>query len=80
VAPGDHAVIATLAACGMCEHCADGRPTAFRSTLVNWTKPSTLDGEQIFNFAATSAFVERTVVCDIQWLKIPKDVPRRSPR
>jgi S-(hydroxymethyl)glutathione dehydrogenase/alcohol dehydrogenase len=78
VAPGDHVVIATLAACGMCEYCADGRPTACRSTLANWTKPFTLDGEQIFNFAATSAFVERTVVRDIQCVKIPKDVPLSS--
>jgi Zn-dependent alcohol dehydrogenase len=78
VKPGDHVVIATLAACGMCEYCADGRPTACRSTLANWTKPFTFDGEEIFNFAATSAFVERTVVRDIQCVKIPDDVPLSS--
>ena len=78
VAPGDHVIIATLAACGFCEYCADGRPTACRSTLANWSQPFTLDDQPIFNFAATSAFAERTVVRDIQCVKIPKDVPLTS--
>jgi Zn-dependent alcohol dehydrogenase len=78
VQPGDHVVIATLAACGMCEYCADGRPTACRATLANWSQPFTLEGEPIFNFAATSAFAERTVVRDIQCVKIPHDVPLTS--
>jgi Zn-dependent alcohol dehydrogenase len=78
VAPGDHVVIATLASCGMCEYCADGRPTACRSTLANWSQPFTTGGEPLYNFAATSAFVERTVVRDIQCVKIPNDVPLSS--
>jgi Zn-dependent alcohol dehydrogenase len=78
VGPGDHVVIATLAACGMCEYCADGRPTACRSTLANWSQPFTTGGEPLYNFAATSAFVERTVVRDIQCVKIPNDVPLSS--
>jgi Zn-dependent alcohol dehydrogenase len=78
VRPGDHVIIATLAACGMCEFCADGRPTACRSTLANWSQPFTLNGESIYNFAATSAFAERTVVRDIQCVKIPDDVPLTS--
>jgi S-(hydroxymethyl)glutathione dehydrogenase/alcohol dehydrogenase len=78
VRPGDHVVIATLAACGMCEHCASGRPTACRSTLANWSQPFTLDGQPIYNFAATSAFAERTVVRDVQCVKIPDDVPLTS--
>ncbi len=76
--PGDHVVIATLASCGFCEYCNDGRPTACRSTLANWTQPFTLDGDPIFNFAATSAFAERTVVRDVQCVKIPDDVPLTS--
>ena len=78
VAPGDHVVIATLTACGTCEFCADGRPTACRATLANWSQPFTLDGEPIYNFAATSAFAERTVVRDVQCVKIPHDVPLTS--
>ena len=56
----------------------DGRPTACRATLGNWSQPFTLDGEPIYNFAATSAFAERTVVRDVQCVKIPKDVPLTS--
>ncbi len=78
VAPGDHVVIATLTSCGTCEYCADGRPTACRATLANWSQPFTLDGKPIFNFAATSAFAERTVVRDVQCVKIPNDVPLTS--
>ena len=78
VAPGDHVIIATLAACGFCEFCMDGKPTFCRSTLGNWTQPFTLDGEPIYNFAATSAFAERTIVRDVQCVKIPNDVPLTS--
>ncbi|MFZ9580370.1 MAG: alcohol dehydrogenase catalytic domain-containing protein, partial [Ilumatobacteraceae bacterium] len=78
VQPGDHVIVATLAACGFCEFCMDGRPTLCRSTLANWSQPFTLDGAPIYNFAATSAFAERTVVRDVQCVKIPKDVPLTS--
>jgi len=78
VSPGDHVGITTLASCGVCEYCADGLPTLCRSTLANWSKPFTLDGEEIFNFAATSAFAERTVVRDVQCVPIPDDVPLTS--
>ena len=75
VAPGDHVCIATVASCGMCEACADGRPTLCRSSIANASRPFTLDGEPISNFAATSAFAERTIVRDVQCVKIPDDVP-----
>jgi Zn-dependent alcohol dehydrogenase len=78
VQPGDHVVVATLSSCGFCEFCNDGRPTACRSTLANWSQPFTLDGQPIYNFAATSAFAERTVVRDVQCVKIAKDVPLTS--
>ena len=78
VQPGDHVIVATLAACGFCQYCMDGRPTACRSTLGNWSQPFTLDGQPIYNFAATSAFAERTLVRDVQCVKIPKDVPLTS--
>ena len=78
VVPGDHVVIATLAACGMCDRCASGKPTACRKTLGNASQPFSLDGDPIWNFAAVSAFAERTVVRDVQCVKIPKDVPLAS--
>jgi Zn-dependent alcohol dehydrogenase len=78
VAAGDHVIISTLASCGFCEHCAGGHPTACRATLANWTQPFTLDGAPIYNFAAASVFTERTVVRDLQCVKIPKDVPLTS--
>ena len=78
VQPGDHVIIATLAACGFCDRCNDGKPTACRQTLGNWTQPFSLDGDPVYNFAAKSAFAERTVVRDIQCVKIPHDVPLTS--
>lgn len=78
VAPGDHVVITTLASCGVCTFCGNGTPTLCRSTLANWSTPFTLDGEAIYNFAATSAFAERTVVRDVQCVAIPDDVPLTS--
>ncbi len=78
VKPGDHVVIATLSACGVCDRCASGKPTACRKTLGNATQPFTLDGKPIWNFAAVSAFAERTVVRDVQCVKIPDDVPLAS--
>lgn len=79
VKPGDHVVISTLANCGMCGPCGEGRPTACRRTLGRTRKPfTTAEGDEIHMFAATSAFAERTIVGDIQCVKIPKDVPLTS--
>ena len=78
VKPGDHVIIATLAACGFCEACNDGRPTFCRETLGNATQPFTLDGQPVSNFAAASVFAERTVVRDVQCVPIPDDVPLAS--
>jgi S-(hydroxymethyl)glutathione dehydrogenase/alcohol dehydrogenase len=78
VAPGDHVVVATLAACGMCAPCNDGLPTLCRKTMGNLSQPFTLNGDPCNNFAGASVFVERTVVRDIQAVKIPDDVPLTS--
>jgi Zn-dependent alcohol dehydrogenase len=78
VAPGDHVVLATLAACGLCRYCADGHPTLCRQTMGSLNRPFTLDGKPCFSFAATSAFVQQTVVTDQQVVKIPDDVPLTS--
>lgn len=78
VKPGDHCVIATLAACGHCAACWDGRPTQCRQTMGNMAQPFTLDGAPAWNFAGASVFIERTVVRDSQVVPIPDDVPLTS--
>jgi S-(hydroxymethyl)glutathione dehydrogenase/alcohol dehydrogenase len=78
VAPGDHVVMATLAACGLCRFCADGRPTLCRATMGSLPRPFRLDGDPCYSFAATSAFAERTVVTAEQVVPIPRDVPLTS--
>jgi S-(hydroxymethyl)glutathione dehydrogenase/alcohol dehydrogenase len=78
VKPGDHVVIATLASCGFCEQCNNGRPTSCRQTLGNWSENFTLDGAPVVNFAGASVFADRTVVRDVQCVPIPDDVPLSS--
>ncbi|MCU1460547.1 MAG: S-(hydroxymethyl)mycothiol dehydrogenase [Acidimicrobiales bacterium] len=78
VKPGDHVVLTTLANCGLCEHCSAGKPTWCRKSLGNMSQPFTLDGEPAWNFAATSVFAEKTVVREIQCVKIEDDVPLSS--
>jgi Zn-dependent alcohol dehydrogenase len=78
VAPGDHVVITTLANCGMCRACVTGHPTWCIRSLGNVSTPFDLDGVPASNFAATSVFVERTLVTEAQAVKIPDDVPFTS--
>jgi S-(hydroxymethyl)glutathione dehydrogenase/alcohol dehydrogenase len=75
---GDHVVIATLANCGVCRACAAGHPTWCRKSLGNISTPFTFEGKPTYNFAAASVFAERTVVQEVQAVKIPKDVPLTS--
>jgi len=78
LAPGDPVVLHTLAACGRCRFCSAGRPTWCRSTFGNRDTPFTLDGEPCNNFAASSVWVERTVVQATQAVPIPPDIPMTS--
>ncbi len=78
VKPGDHVVIATLASCGHCRACSTGHPTWCIKTLGNVSQPFTFKGEPASNFAATSVFVESTIVKEVQAVKISKDVPLTS--
>ena len=78
LAIGDPVVLHTLAACGQCPYCASGRPTWCRSTFGNRATPFTLDGEPCNNFAASSVWVERTVVKAVQAVKIDASVPATS--
>src|SRR5580658_3326627 len=78
VEPGDHVVITTLANCGRCRACTTGHPTWCIRSLGNVSTPFELDGEPASNFAATSVFVEQTVVTEAQVVKIPSEVPFAS--
>ena len=78
VKPGDHVIVATIAACGMCRYCMNGRPTSCRSSMGAAYQPFILDGNPLYNFAMTSVFAERTLVRDVQAVKIPDDVPLTS--
>ena len=78
LSPGDPVVLHTLEACGHCRYCSAGRPTWCRRTLGNLSAPFTLDGKPCNNFAATSVWVERTLVKEFQAVKIPADVPMPS--
>jgi Zn-dependent alcohol dehydrogenase len=78
VEPGDHVVVTTLANCGICRACVTGHPTWCIKSLGNVSTPFELAGEPASNFAATSVFVERTVVTEAQTVKIPPEVPFTS--
>lgn len=78
VRPGDHVVVSTLANCGVCPKCNTGHPTLCRKSIGVIKKPFTYKGEPASNFAATSSFAERTVVAEVQAVKIPKEIPLTS--
>ncbi|MDI3422089.1 Zn-dependent alcohol dehydrogenase [Streptomyces luteolus] len=78
VAPGDHVALSTLASCGACADCDRGRPTMCRRAIGRPERPFTRGGEPVYQFAANSAFAERTLVKAVQAVRIPKEVPLTS--
>ncbi|MEW2046937.1 Zn-dependent alcohol dehydrogenase [Streptomyces sp. NBC_00377] len=78
VVPGDHVALSTLANCGACAECDRGRPTMCRQAIGRPRKPFTRAGSPVYQFAANSAFAERTVVKAVQAVRIPKDIPLTS--
>jgi S-(hydroxymethyl)glutathione dehydrogenase/alcohol dehydrogenase len=78
VVPGDHVALSTLANCGTCAECDRGRPTMCRQAIGRPRKPFTRAGSPVYQFAANSAFAERTVVKAVQAVRIPKDIPLTS--
>ncbi|MFJ1810026.1 MULTISPECIES: Zn-dependent alcohol dehydrogenase [unclassified Streptomyces] len=78
VVPGDHVALSTLASCGACAECDRGRPTMCRQAIGRPRKPFTRAGSPVYQFAANSAFAERTVVKAVQAVRIPRDVPLTS--
>ncbi|MFC9927179.1 alcohol dehydrogenase catalytic domain-containing protein [Streptomyces sp. NPDC127190] len=76
VAPGDHVALSTLANCGTCPECDRGRPTMCRQAIGRPARPFTRGGAgAVYQFAANSAFAERTVVRAVQAVRIPDDIP-----
>ncbi|MCT7354696.1 alcohol dehydrogenase catalytic domain-containing protein [Streptomyces sp. 15-116A] len=78
VAPGDHVALSTLANCGTCADCGRGRPTMCRRAIGRPERPFAHRGVPVHQFAATSAFAERTVVKAVQVVRVPDDVPLTS--
>lgn len=75
LAVGDHVALHTLANCGRCGPCESGRPTHCRQSYGNRAQPFRRGGEAVSSFAATSTFVEKTVVKSNQAVKIDPTVP-----
>ncbi|GGW14937.1 alcohol dehydrogenase [Streptomyces capoamus] len=78
VAPGDHVALSTLASCGTCAECDRGRPTMCRRAIGRPARPFTRGAEPVYQFAANSAFAERTVVKAVQAVRVPEDIPLTS--
>ncbi len=78
VAPGDHVALSTLANCGTCAECDRGRPTMCRQAIGRPGRPFSHAGLPVHQFAANSAFAERTVVKAVQAVRVPEDIPMAS--
>ncbi|MEU9209345.1 alcohol dehydrogenase catalytic domain-containing protein [Streptomyces sp. NPDC048415] len=78
VEPGDHVSLSTLANCGACAECDRGRPTMCRKAIGMPQQPFARGGRPLYQFAANSAFAERTVVKAVQAVRIPKGIPLTS--
>ncbi|MEV5979048.1 Zn-dependent alcohol dehydrogenase [Streptomyces sp. NPDC052114] len=78
VAPGDHVALSTIASCGACAECNRGRPTMCRKAIGRPDRPFTRGGRPVYQFAATSAFAERTIVKAVQAVRIPDGIPLTS--
>ncbi len=75
LAIGDHVALHTLANCGRCGPCESGRPTHCRQSYGNRAMPFHRNGTPVSSFAATSTFVEKTIVKSNQAVKIDPTVP-----
>lgn len=78
VAAGDHVALSTIASCGACAECNRGRPTMCRKAIGMPDRPFSRGGEPLYQFAANSAFAERTLVKAVQAVKIPESIPLTS--
>ena len=72
---GDHVVLHTLRACGLCAACASGLPNRCRQSLGVMDAPFRMAGVAVNQFANTSVFVERTLVREGQVVRIDASLP-----
>ncbi|MFI6338240.1 Zn-dependent alcohol dehydrogenase [Streptomyces sp. NPDC050535] len=75
VQPGDHVSLSTLANCGTCAECDRGRPTMCRKAIGMPRQPFSRAGRPLYQFAANSAFAERTLVKAVQAVRISEEIP-----
>lgn len=78
VAAGDHVALSTIANCGACAECDRGRPTMCRRAIGMPQQPFARAGKPLYQFAANSAFAERTLVKAVQAVRIPEEIPLTS--
>ena len=88
LAPGDQ-VCLTFASCGACEQCAAGHPAYCHAARArnlsggrgDGTTPLSLDGTPLHaGFFGQSSFATHAVVHERGVVKVPSDLPARSPR
>jgi S-(hydroxymethyl)glutathione dehydrogenase/alcohol dehydrogenase len=72
---GDHVILSTIANCGVCAPCSQGRPTHCVESMSRFPQPYRRGDERLFQFAATGAFAERTVVSAAQAVRVDPDIP-----
>lgn len=76
VKEGDAVIVSTLAHCGRCVACEQGRPTECRNApSPKDAKPFTVRGNPAFQFANASVFTEKTVVREQGAIPIDPRVP-----
>lgn len=76
---GDHVILSTFGNCGYCPECEDGEPGNCRTAgLGGLAQPFTEGGQELYQFANLSAFVQETVVSENQCIPIPREMPLTS--
>ncbi|MEZ0093949.1 Zn-dependent alcohol dehydrogenase [Streptacidiphilus sp. EB129] len=81
VRPGDHVALSTIANCGTCKECGQGRPTMCRKAIGRPDRPFTRrsdPGTALYSFASASVFAERTLVKAVQAVRIDPELPFAS--
>ncbi len=85
VQPGDHVVLSSSPACGVCRYCVAGKPylctaAAGSHQMKDGTSRLALhgDGKPLFHFLGVSSFAEYAVVSELAMAKVRDDAPLQS--
>ncbi|MGA2285986.1 MAG: Zn-dependent alcohol dehydrogenase [Dehalococcoidia bacterium] len=84
VQPGDHVVLSSAPACGVCRYCVAGKPylctAAAGSHLMKdgMSRLTLKDGKPAFHFLGVSTFAEYAVVSELAIAKVRADAPLQS--